>query len=55
MGPPGGRHEQGPLNAILGLWRAGEHLSAIVEEFAMAPIDVEQLIQAWDRVRDTAA
>jgi uncharacterized protein (DUF433 family) len=44
-----------PLNAILGLWRAGEHLSAIAEEFAMAPTDVERLIQAWDRVRDTAA
>ena len=43
-----------PLEAILGLWRAGEHLAAIAEEFAMATADVERLIQAWDRARDAA-
>lgn len=43
-----------PLDAILGLWRAGEPLAVIAEEFAMQPRDVERLIQAWDRARDAA-
>jgi uncharacterized protein (DUF433 family) len=43
-----------PLEAILSLWRAGEPLSAIADEFETKPRDVERLVQAWDRVRDAA-
>ena len=43
-----------PLEAILGLWRAGETLSTIGHEFEMKPRDVERLVQAWDRARDAA-
>jgi uncharacterized protein (DUF433 family) len=43
-----------PLEAILGLWRAGEPLSTIADEFEMKPRDVERLVQAWDRARDAA-
>jgi uncharacterized protein (DUF433 family) len=43
-----------PLEAILGLWRAGETLSTIAHEFEMKPRDVERLVQAWDRARDAA-
>jgi uncharacterized protein (DUF433 family) len=43
-----------PLEAILGLWRAGEPLSAIADEFETNPRDVERLVQAWDRAMDAA-
>ena len=43
-----------PLEAILGLWRAGERLSTIADEFEMKPRDVERLVQAWDRAMDAA-
>jgi uncharacterized protein (DUF433 family) len=43
-----------PLEAILGLWRAGESLSTIANEFEMKTLDVERLVQAWDRARDAA-
>jgi hypothetical protein len=36
------------------LWRAGEALSAIADEFETKPRDVEHLVHAWDRVRDAA-
>jgi uncharacterized protein (DUF433 family) len=43
-----------PIEAILGLWRAGESLAAIADEFEMKRRDVERLVQAWDRARDAA-
>jgi uncharacterized protein (DUF433 family) len=43
-----------PIDAILGLWRAGEPLASIAAEFEMTPRDVERLVQAWDRARDAA-
>jgi len=38
-----------PLHAIMGLWRAGERIAEIAENFRMDPAEVERVIQNYDR------
>lgn len=40
-----------PVEAILGLWRAGESLETVADEFGMTAADVEELARAESRSR----
>ena len=44
-----------PINAIVGLWYAGESLEVIAHEYDMTVHEVDALVRSWSQANDRAA